>query len=80
MYTKTRLSKEERLNRRAIAQEWMVEQPHPNPLRLVLLATLASFTVGLIPIAYTLATGKSLIPNSTMASEAGWSVLAEKTK
>jgi len=80
MYTKNRLSKEERLNRLAIAQEWMVELPHPHPVRLVLLVTLCSFAVGLLPVAYTLTTGKAIVANSTVAvGEAGvWSVLGEK--
>lgn len=80
MYTKKRLSREERLNRLAIAQEWMLEEPKPNPVILVLLVTLASFTAGLIPVAYTLSTGKALSPSTTVvAGEAGiWSVLGEK--
>lgn len=79
MYTKKRLSREERLNQQAIAQEWMLEE-QPNRVLLLLMVTLASFTVGLIPVAYTLATGKSLTPNSsTIAGEAGiWGVLGEK--
>lgn len=79
MYTKNKLSREERLNRQAIAQEWILEEPRPHPVLLVLLVTLASFTVGLMPIAYTLASGKTLTPTTTVAGEAGiWSVLAEK--
>lgn len=80
MYTKKRLSREERLNQQAIAQEWMLEE-QPNRVLLLLMVTLASFTVGLIPATYTLATGKSLTPNSTtvVAGEAGiWGVLGEK--
>ena len=80
MQTKSRLSREERLNRIAIAQEWMVELPHPHPVRLVLLVVLCSFAVGLLPVAYTLSTGKAIVANPTAAAgEAGvWSVLAEK--
>lgn len=80
MHAKSRLSREERLNRIARAQEWMVELPHPHPVRLVLLATLCSFAVGLLPIAYTLVTGKAIVTNPTNAAgEAGlWSVLGEK--
>lgn len=80
MQTKSRLSREERLNRIAIAQEWMVELPHPHPARLVLLVVLCSFAVGLLPIAYTLSTGKAIVTNSANASgEAGvWGVLGEK--
>jgi hypothetical protein len=81
MYTKKRLSREERLNRQAIAEEWMVAQPHPQPVLLLLLVTLASFAVGLIPIAYTLTTGKSITPtpSTTVAGEEGiWGVLGEK--
>lgn len=80
MYTKKRLSREERLNQQAIAQEWMLDE-QPNRVLLLLMVALASFTVGLIPVAYTLATGKSLTPNSstTVAGEAGiWGVLGEK--
>lgn len=80
MQTKSRLSREERLNRIAIAQEWMVELPHPHPVRLVLLVVLCSFAVGLLPIAYTLSTGKAIVTNPANASgEAGmWGVLGEK--
>lgn len=80
MHTKTRLSREERLNKMAIAQEWMVEPLHPHPIRLVLLVALCSFAVGLLPVAYTLATGKAIVTNPThVAGEAGlWSVLGEK--
>lgn len=80
MHTKSSLSKEERLNQLAIAQEWMVELPHPHPLRLVLLVTLCSFAVGVLPIAYTLATGTAIATNPTVAAgEAGvWSILGEK--
>lgn len=80
MHTKSRLSREERLNRIAIAQEWMVELPHPHPIRLVLLVTLCSFAVGLLPVAYTLATEKAIVANPmNTTGEAGlWSVLGEK--
>lgn len=81
MYTKRRLNREERLNRQAIAQEWMVEEESFNPVLLVLLIALASLIAGLIPVAYTLSFGKAQSQTSTIivAGEAGiWSVLGEK--
>lgn len=72
---------QERLNRQAIAQEWMIEPRHPNSVILVLLVTLGSFMVGLIPLAYASALGntQSQTPTTITAGEAGlWSVLGEK--
>lgn len=71
---------QERLNRRAIAQEWMTDRRHSNPVRLVLLVTLGSFMAGLIPFAYALSFGQTQSHPTTITSgEAGlWSVFAEK--
>ena len=75
------MNTQERLNRQARAQEWMTSQHHSNPVILVLLVTLGSCMVGLIPFAYASAFGKSQFPTpmTITAGEAGlWSVLAEK--
>lgn len=70
---------QERLNRRAIAQEWMKERRHSNPVILVLLVTLGSFMVGLVPIVYTLAFGQTQSDLTTITNETGlWSVFGEK--
>jgi len=71
---------QERLNRRAIAQEWMTERRHSNPVILVLCVTLGSFMVGLIPFAYALTFGQTQSHPTTITSgEAGlWSVFGEK--
>lgn len=70
----------ERLNRRAIEQEWMRTSDRSNSVWLVLLVVLSSFAVGLMPLAYasTQEDAKSTA-KAIVASEAGvWSVLAEK--
>lgn len=70
----------ERLNRRAIKQEWMIESDRSNSAWIVLLVALSSFAVGLMPIAYA-STLEHLnsAPKAIAASEAGvWSVLGEK--
>ena len=75
------MNTQERLNRQAIAQEWMTDRRHSNPVIMVLLVTLGSFMVGLIPIAYASAFGntQSQTPTTITAGEAGvWSVLGEK--
>lgn len=75
------MNTQERLNRQAIAQEWMTDRRHSSPVIMVLLVTLGSFMVGLIPIAYASAFGKTQLqtPTTITAGEAGlWSVLAEK--
>jgi len=71
----------EKLNRQAIAQEWMIDQHHTNPVMLVILIALASLTVGLIPIAYASAFGEQLTQQKAIAAgEAGvWSILGEKS-
>ncbi len=72
---------QERLNRQAIAQEWMTDRRHSNSFALVLLVTLGSFMVGLIPVAYASAFGKtqSQMPTTITAGEAEiWSVFGEK--
>lgn len=69
----------ERLNRRAIEQEWM-RGDRSNSVWLVLLVALSSFAVGLIPLTYT-STQESanFPPKAIVASEAGvWNVLGEK--
>lgn len=71
----------ERLNTRAIKQEWMRECDRSNSVFLVLLVVLSSFAVGLIPIAYvsTLENTKSSTPGTIVVGEAGvWSVFGEK--
>jgi len=70
----------ERLNRRAIKQEWMLESDRSNSVWLVLLVVLSSFAVGLMPLAYasTLDNTKSST-GTVVAGEAGmWSVFGEK--
>jgi len=71
---------QERLNRQAIAQEWMTDSRHSNPVILVLLVTLGSFMVGLIPFAYALTFGQAQShPTTITIGEAGlWSVFGEK--
>ena len=72
---------QERLNRRAIAQEWMTERRrHSNPVLLVFLVALGSFMAGLIPFAYALTFGQTQSHPTTITSgEAGlWSVFGEK--
>lgn len=71
---------QERLNRRAIAQEWMTDRRHSHPVILVFLVTLGSFTAGLIPIAYALTFGQTPShPTTITVGEAGlWSVFGEK--
>lgn len=69
----------ERLNRRAIEQEWMLDD-RSSSVWLVLLVVLSSFAAGLIPLAYA-STQENVNPASKaiVASEAGvWSVLGEK--
>ena len=71
---------QERLNRRAIAQEWMTDR-HSNPVILVVLVTLGCIMVGLIPFAYALTFPKtqSQTPTTITAGEAGlWGVFGEK--
>lgn len=73
---------QERLNKQAQAQEWMTTgQRHSNPVILVLLVTLGSVMVGLIPFAHALTFGKAQSQNPTTltAGEAAlWSVFEEK--
>lgn len=69
----------ERLNKRAIEQEWM-RGDRSDSVWLVVLVVLSSFAVGLMPLAYasTLENTNST-PKAIAASEAGvWSVLGEK--
>lgn len=73
------MNTQERLNRQARIQEWRTERRHSNPVILVLLIALGSFTAGLIPIAYASAFGNTQSQNPTIIGEAGiWSVLGEK--
>lgn len=75
------MNTQERLNKQARAQEWTTGQPHSNPVILVLLVTLGSFMVGLIPFAYASAfeNTQSQTPTTITAGEAGlWSVFGEK--
>lgn len=72
---------QERLNKQAQAQEWMTGQHHSNPVLLVVLVTLGSVMVGLIPFAHALTFPKtqSQTPTTITAREAGlWGVFAEK--
>lgn len=71
----------EKLNKQAQAQEWMLRQHHSNRVALVLLVTLGSIMVGLIPFAHALTFGKtqSQTPTTITAGEAGlWGVFGEK--
>lgn len=69
----------ERLNRRAIKQEWMLDD-HSSFVWLVLLVVLSSFAAGLIPLAYaSTQENANPAPKALIASEAGvWSVFGEK--
>lgn len=70
-----------RLERQARAQQRTLDQQHSNPVMLVLLVTLGSLMLGLIPIAYVSVFGKtqSQTPAPIAAGEAGvWSVFGEK--
>lgn len=72
---------QERLNRQALDQEWMTDHRHSHPVVLVLLVTLGSLMVGLIPFAYALTLGKtqSQMPTTITAGEAGlWDVFGQK--
>lgn len=73
---------QERLNKQAQAQEWMTTGQHQsNPVILVLLVTLGSIMVGLVPFAHALTFGKaqSQTPTTITAGEAGlWGVFGEK--
>lgn len=73
------MNTQERLNRQARAQEWRADHHHSNPIILVLLVTLGSVMVGLIPIAYASAFGNTQFSNPAIIGEAGlWSVFGEK--
>lgn len=69
----------ERLNRRAIRQEWMLDD-RSNSVWLVLLVVLGSFAAGLMPLAYaSTQENANSTPKAIAASEAGvWSVFGEK--
>lgn len=70
---------QERLNKRAIAQEWMTDRRHSNPVILVLCVTLGSFMAGLIPFAYALTLGQTQSAPTTITNEIGlWSVFGKK--
>lgn len=76
------MNTQERLNRQARVQEWVLEKPHnTNPVLLVALVALGSLAVGVIPLAYTSAFGNTKSQAPTMITgEAGlWSVLGEKS-
>lgn len=70
----------ERLNRRAIKQEWMLESDRSSSVGLVLLVMLGSFAAGLMPLAYaSTQENANPAPKVIVASEAGvWSVFGEK--
>lgn len=70
----------ERLNRRAIEQEWMRGGDRANAIWLVLLVVLSSFAVGLMPLAFASnQENANPAPKAIVASEAGiWGVLGEK--
>lgn len=70
----------ERLNRRAIKQEWMLESDRSSSIWLVLLVVLGSFAAGLMPLAYaSTQENANPAPKALIASEAGvWSVFGEK--
>lgn len=74
------MNSHERLNRRAIEQEWM-QGDRSNSALIILLVALSSFIVGAIPIAYasTLDNTKSSTPGTIVTGETGvWSVFGEK--
>lgn len=70
----------ERLNRRAIEQEWMRERDRANSMWVVLLVVLSSFAAGLMPLAFApTQENANSAPKEIVASEAGiWGVLGEK--
>lgn len=73
------MNTQEQLSKQARAQEWRVDHHHSNPVILVILVTLGSFMVGLIPITYASAFGNTQSSNPTIVGEAGlWSVFGEK--
>lgn len=74
------MNTQERLNRQARIQEWVLERDRSNPVILVLLIALSSFAAGLIPITYASTFSKTQTQTPTViAGEATmWSVLAEK--
>lgn len=56
-----------------------VPQDRPNPVVLVLLVTLGSFAVGLIPFVYSSSFADTQFQNSAIAGESAlWSVFGEK--
>lgn len=72
---------QERVNGQVRSQAWLVGHRHPNSVILILLLTLGSLVVGLIPFAYASVFGEtqSQTPTTITAGEAGvWSVFAEK--
>lgn len=72
---------QERINRQARSQAWLVGHRHPNSVILILLLTLGSLVAGLIPFAYASVFGgtQSQTPTTITAGEAGvWSVFGEK--
>lgn len=70
----------ERLNRRAIEQEWMRERDRANSMWVVLLVVLSSFAAGLMPLAFAPTQGNAnSAAKAIVASEAGiWGVIGEK--
>jgi hypothetical protein len=75
------MNTQERVHRQKRAQEWMTGHHHSHPVIVVLLVTLGSFMVGLIPFAYALTFGntQSQTPTTITAGEAAlWSVFGEK--
>ncbi len=73
------MDSQERLNRRAIKQEWMLDD-RSHSVWLVLLVVLSSFAAGLIPLTYaSTQENANPAPKAIVASEAGvWSVFGEK--